>query len=79
MRRSEFWEALELAFGPAPGHSLAADLYLLAVDATAVEALENGVDPERVWEALIEESGADPSLRWVHRRAKKRRTGPAPF
>lgn len=71
MRQSEFWEALELAFGSVPGHSLAQDLYLLAVEGTAMEAIEAGVDPARVWAALIEESGADPSLRWVHRRPKR--------
>ncbi len=72
MRQSEFWEALELAFGSAPGRSLAMDLHLVAVDATAVEALEAGADPASVWRALIEESGVDPSLEWVHRRPRKR-------
>ncbi len=72
MRQSEFWEALELAFGSAAGHSLASDLHLLKVDATARDALENGADPDVVWKALIEESGVDPSLRWVHRRPRRR-------
>ncbi|MFT0761701.1 DUF3046 domain-containing protein [Scrofimicrobium sp. R131] len=72
MRRSEFWEALELAFGSGPGRSLAADLHLLAVNGTAEEALAAGVAPDRVWVALIEESGADPALRWVHRRPRRK-------
>ena len=73
MRQSEFWEALELAFGPVSGHSLAQDLYLIAVDASAKEALDAGVDPALVWAALIEESGVDPALKWVHRRPRRGR------
>ena len=74
MWESEFWSALDLAFGPVAGRSLASDLHLLAFDATAVEALSSGVDPETVWSALVDESGADQSIRWIHRRPQVRRS-----
>ncbi len=70
MWESEFWNALELAFGPVAGRSLAYDLHLVKFDATSAEAIERGVEPGLVWEALVEESGADPAIRWIHRRAR---------
>ena len=72
MRQSEFWEALELAFGAAQGHFLAQDLYLGGLEGTAVEALDKGVPPSIVWKRLVEESGVDPSVEWIHRRARRR-------
>ncbi len=72
MRQSEFWEALELAFGAAQGRFLAQDLFLTSLDGTAVEALDRGVPPGTVWKRLIEESGADSSVEWIHRRARRR-------
>lgn len=73
MKESEFWNALELAFGSTTGRSLATDLHLTAFDSTAVQALEAGMSVNDVWVSLIEESGADPKLRWVHRRPLRRK------
>ncbi len=67
MTESEFWNALEQVFGTALGHSLTSDLYLRKFGWTACEALANGVEPDDVWAALVEESGVDPHARWVHR------------
>lgn len=67
MKTSEFWSALDTVFGPVLGRSLAADLYLPSCGGTAVEAINAGVAPDSVWEALVAESGAPPEARWVHR------------
>lgn len=74
MKTSEFWLSLEAVFGHTLGHSLAQDLYLTAVGNTAVDALNAGVDPDRVWAELIAESGAPEQARWIHRMdARERR------
>lgn len=67
MKTSEFWNAVDTVFGEVLGRSLTADLYLPSCRATAVEALAAGADPEDVWAALVEESGAPEAARWVHR------------
>lgn len=72
MTESEFWEALELVFGPALGHSLAQDLHIQSLRGTPSEALAAGIKPDEVWEALITEAGAGEDVRWIHRRPKKR-------
>ncbi len=75
MKQSEFWDALEQVFGPALGHSLAQDLYLPRLKGTAQEALESGLTPDTVWEALVEESDAGEEARWVHRRPLRKNRG----
>lgn len=75
VKTSEFWSALESAFGSASGRSLVNDLHLVKFDCTAAEALERGFAVDQVWAALIEESGADPSVRWIHRRPVKGKRG----
>ncbi len=72
MKESEFKEALEQVFGSALGHSLAQDLYLPHLSATAVEALAAGVDPVAVWRELVAESGAPEEALWAHRRPQRR-------
>lgn len=72
MKSSEFWNALEAVFGPSLGRSLVVDLYLPPLRATAADALGAGVDPEVVWAALVEETGAGEEARWVHRRDPRR-------
>ena len=72
MKNSEFWNALEAVYGPSLGRSLVVDLYLPPLRATSVEALEAGVEPELVWSALVEETGAGEEARWVHRRDPKK-------
>lgn len=71
MRTSEFRDALELAFGPVQGDSLARDLYLVRIDATAEEALAAGIPPAKVWDALMEETDADEKTRWIYRRPRR--------
>lgn len=72
MRESEFWNALERGFGPVSGRSLASDLHLTKFDMTATEALQAGFMPIEIWQALVDESGADESVRWIHRRPVKK-------
>lgn len=72
MKTSEFWNALEAVYGPSLGRSLVVDLYLPTLRSTSSRALESGVDPELVWAALVEETGAGEEARWVHRRDPKR-------
>ena len=55
------------------GRSLTADLYLPALRATCVEALEQGISPDEVWGELVRESGSDEAVRWVHRMNSKDR------
>lgn len=74
MRHSEFWNALEQAFGSAAGHSLAQDLVLVPFDMTALEALDKGTSPVLVWNALIDEIGADEQTRWIYRRPVKKKS-----
>lgn len=71
MRTSEFRDALELAFGPVQGDSLARDLYLVRIDATAEEALAAGIPPAKVWDALMEETDADEKTHWIYRRPRR--------
>ena len=49
MTLSEFWDAVDEVFGTTLGRSLTADLYLPALRATCVEALEQGMSPDEVW------------------------------
>ena len=72
MKESEFWNALEQVFTPALGRSLASDLYLPALGDTAAAALQEGVPPQRVWTALVDETDAGEAARWVHRQPRKR-------
>ncbi|MBD3690267.1 DUF3046 domain-containing protein [Nanchangia anserum] len=67
MRSSEFTEVLEEVLGSAYGRSVAADLYLRELSATANEALERGEKPQLVWSALVRELDLDPRLEWLHR------------
>ncbi len=67
VRRSEFWAAVDDVFGPTLGRSMAADLYLPSLGATAQAAIESGCDPDHVWAALVEETGRGPQVRWIHR------------
>ncbi|ENO19237.1 DUF3046 domain-containing protein [Schaalia cardiffensis] len=67
MKTSEFWDAVDSVFGPTLGRSYAADLYLPAISGTCLEALEAGLAPQRVWEALVDETGVGESCKWFHR------------
>ena len=73
MTLSEFWDAVDEVFGATLGRSLTADLYLPALRATCVEALEQGISPDEVWGELVRESGSDEAVRWVRRMNSKDR------
>ncbi|WP_122820282.1 DUF3046 domain-containing protein [Varibaculum vaginae] len=67
MKRSEFDNALKAVFGQAFGASLLSDLYLPDIQATAAQALAQGEDLQLVWDLLLEQTGSDPDLRFIHR------------
>lgn len=73
MKQSEFWNALDLVYGPVLGRSLAHDLYLPLLQGTASEALERGEKTERVWECLVTETGHGEEALWVHRRPTQKK------
>ncbi len=53
MRHSEFWERMERALGPAYARSWASQQAIASLDGrTPLEALEAGVDPQRIWRAV---------------------------
>lgn len=68
MKQSEFWNALDLVYGPVLGRSLAHDLYLPQLQGTANEALLRGEKTERVWGCLVAETGHGEEALWAHRR-----------
>lgn len=65
MRYSEFWDAVEDAFGPQLGRVLVAEQVLDGLDErTAEQALAAGEDPRRVWRALCDAMQVPPARRW---------------
>ncbi|SKB03201.1 DUF3046 domain-containing protein [Aeromicrobium choanae] len=53
MRHSDFWQRMEAALGPSYAASWARQQTITALDGrTPVEALDAGVDPQRVWRAV---------------------------
>ncbi|MDO4258696.1 MAG: DUF732 domain-containing protein [Actinomycetaceae bacterium] len=78
MKRSEFWAAVDEVYGSALGRSYTSDLYLVTLGSTACDALDAGVDPNLIWDALVTETGMGEQARWIHRidpkeRARRRR------
>ncbi|PWD50057.1 DUF3046 domain-containing protein [Serinibacter arcticus] len=68
MRHSEFWSVMEQVFGASYARSLGGDLVMSALDGrTADQALEAGVPPREVWEAVCDATGQDDATRWLHR------------
>lgn len=56
MRLSEFWRLMDEEFGAAYARSLAAGQSLTAFGGrTALELVESGEPPRRVWEAIVEQ------------------------
>ncbi|WP_101617362.1 DUF3046 domain-containing protein [Bifidobacterium margollesii] len=65
MQEREFWELLEEVFGRSYGRSLSHDLALSSLDSrTAVEALDDGVEPRVVWNVLCDQMDVPDSRRW---------------
>lgn len=73
MTRSVFNSALVAVFPGGLGDSLLSDQVLLEFGLTAGEALNRGVDPLAVWQALLRATGKDSEENlWWHRRDLKR-------
>ncbi|MCI1675980.1 MAG: DUF3046 domain-containing protein [Ancrocorticia sp.] len=79
MRESEFWNALEWVYPDGHGKSLVQDLVLSALgDMSPQAALDAGMPPRRVWEALCDAMDWPEQYRFLNRinstdRAKLRR------
>lgn len=56
MRLTEFRELVYTEFGSLRGDSLLTDLVLSDFDRTGAVAIESGVDPREVWQALCRET-----------------------
>ena len=72
VKHSEFWNAVETVFGPVYGRSLAQDLVLPGLCMTCVQALDDGVAPERVWGLLCDETERSDAERWIFRSDPRR-------
>ncbi len=56
MRRTQFWERLEEAFGSSGARTFAQDHVLTRLrDRTVNQALEQGVDAKEIWNAVVAE------------------------
>ncbi|WP_435299849.1 DUF3046 domain-containing protein [Timonella sp. A28] len=65
MRNREFWLLVDEVFGAQYGKTLASDQVLLELDNhTAVQALEQGVEPRHVWHALCDAMDVSEQDRW---------------
>ena len=73
MKHSEFWRAVETVYGSAYGRSLAQELVLPGLRSTCVEALDAGIPPREVWQALCDETQVGDADRWVFREDARRR------
>lgn len=63
MRLTDFWERMELTFGPAYARSWAADQHLAALGGRTVEqALAQGEHTKDVWRAVCEHAAVPPQL-----------------
>ncbi len=72
MRLSDFWRLMDDEFGAHYSRTLAGDLVIGTLgDRTALEALQAGVDPKRVWEAVCVVQDV-PRERWLGRDIKPR-------
>jgi hypothetical protein len=63
---------MDAVFGAAYAKSLAADLVVGALGSrTAAAALESGVQPRQVWDALCDAMEVSDAERWVYREEAK--------
>ena len=72
MRRSEFLRAVDEEFGGRAA-SLVSDLVLTGIGSTAHEALEAGVPPQEIWQALCADTDVPSSRRYGVGRREQRR------
>ena len=64
VRESEFWMLMDDEFGEAYAAVVARSQHMGALDGrTAQEAIDAGVPPRRVWEALCDHMGIPPERR----------------
>jgi Protein of unknown function (DUF3046) len=63
VRLTEFWRRMEARFGVVYAGSLAADYRLPLLGRTVNEALAEGVDAKRVWQAVCAEFEMPAQLR----------------
>jgi hypothetical protein len=74
VKHSEFWQVVEETFGPVYGRSLVEDLVLTSLGGrTAAQAVREGDDPQRVWDAVCVEMELGEAARWRHRGEEKKR------
>lgn len=68
MRESEFWAAIDYVYPRGRGRSLAQDLVLSALgERSPQQALDDGVDPQRVWDAIVAAQDLPEHYRFIHR------------
>lgn len=73
MRISTFWEFMDHEFGSGYSRVLARDLVVAELgNHTAVEALDAGVDPKRVWFAVCRAQEIPEERRWGPDREPKK-------
>lgn len=64
MHLSEYYQLLDLAFGPERGAWVSHSHILTPFGATADELIEAGTDPGLVWQGLCDEFELPEQLRW---------------
>ena len=65
MREKEFWALLEEVFGRAYGRSIARDQVIDELESmTVYDALDAGIEPRRVWNALCDHMHIPDAQRW---------------
>lgn len=68
MRESEFWRAVEWTFPDGRGRSLTQDLVLSELeDQSPQQALDSGMNPQRVWEAMCRSMDLPEAYYFIHR------------
>ncbi|WP_306718250.1 DUF3046 domain-containing protein [Actinotignum urinale] len=68
VKESEFWNCVERAFPDGRGTSLVQDLVLSALgDRSCKEALDAGMDPQRVWDSICKASDFPEKYRYLYR------------
>lgn len=76
VKHSEFHQALRTVFGSS-GPSLAVDLVLEGLGGrTAQEALDDGVEPQHVWDAVCATTDLPAEQRFPHRQERRKPAGP---
>lgn len=72
MRYTEFWQVVERAFPNGRGAALAQDLALAELGSlTACEALDAGIEPQRVWHELRVAMDLPDSYEFLHRKTRR--------